>query len=572
MVQEKDSSSALKKALDVISEAERRGVRLRLIGGMAFAYLAPKASSSAALSRKYNDIDFVALKSQSGEIAKLLQKLGFEPNERFNALHGYDRLQYFYGSMKVDIFLDEFRMCHYIDLRDRLALSEVTIPQSDLLLTKLQIFELNEKDMKDVLALLSDLSLGNADTPRSIDAGYIANLLSNDWGFYKTVTMNIGKLKSYAASLKLDAATARKVSSELDYLASAIELKPKTVRWKLRARIGEKVRWYELPEEVQAAPPQKAPMSATVYEWLSFDDMRKIAEGVAGKIMRRYGKPSAILYIERGGMIFAQMLGDMLGVSELHGIQVISYEDLNRQGRRTYVLPHYISIGSVAAGGYVLVVDDIADTGRTLSIVLRMFAKKFRRVVSATMVYKPRSLVKPDIIGKEVSNNTWIVFDYEENEALESFRKNNVQYGISMLEAKKAYKSAEYAKMKAELKNAAARLGSEFGAPDAIVYSHSGSMIARLISDYLSVKRVVGVGDSAEACAAAEARLGKLLGEPLGRGSKGYVLVVGKDAGTAERICHAVAATARGAKIVTLSMRDDMKASFSAYKEGAAKS
>jgi len=86
------------------------------------------------------------------------------------------------------------------------------------------------------------------------------------------------------------------------------------------------------------------------------------------------------------------------------------------------------------------------------------------------------------------------------------------------------------------------------------------------------VKRVVGVGDSAEACAAAEARLGKLLGEPLGRGSKGYVLVVGKDAGTAERICHAVAATARGAKIVTLSMRDDMKASFSAYKEGAAKS
>jgi len=162
--------------------------------------------------------------------------------------------------------------------------------------------------------------MGNADTHTMIDAGYIADILANDWGFYKTATINLEKINRYLEILNIEKEIRKSISSEIEYLKNAIELRPKSINWKLRAKIGEKVRWYELPEELEARPISLTELVEMPYEWISFEEMKKISSKMADKIIGKYGKPRAILYIERGGMVIAKMLADKLGVKELYGV------------------------------------------------------------------------------------------------------------------------------------------------------------------------------------------------------------------------------------------------------------
>lgn len=166
-------------------------------------------------------------------------------NKRFNALHGDRRLMFYDPQLDstIDVFLDVFEMCHKITLKDRLTIMPYTIPPSDLLLTKLQIVKLTENDVKDVFALLTDLNLSNHDDEENIDANYIAKLLSDDWGFYTTVTDNIDRLLN-------EFSPPSNVAEKLKALKDKIEKEPKSLKWKMRAKVGRKVKWYEEPEEV----------------------------------------------------------------------------------------------------------------------------------------------------------------------------------------------------------------------------------------------------------------------------------------------------------------------------------
>jgi hypoxanthine phosphoribosyltransferase len=520
-----EGNELLSRAIELISKAGELGMQVRLFGGLAVAYLAPNGMAVPALGRAPNDIDLFTIRRHAARLSAFLEKNGAQPDRRFNALHGFMRQQYLYKGTKIDLLIDEFRMCHTIQLKDRLGISGTTIPPSDLLLTKLQVVEINEKDMKDVLALLHDLKIGNSDTHTSIDAGYISEILANDWGFYRTVTANIEKISVFLATLDLGKRDKIKIGGELEYLRNAIELKPKSVRWKLRSRIGDKVRWYETPEEVAANAPAETLEVRERYAWVSLTEMKALAGKMAGRIMKVYGKPQAILYIERGGMVLARMLADSLNVVELFGVQMVAYEDINRIGK-VYVLPHYITL-DLRKGGYVLLVDDIADTGKTLSAAAEMFRKKFGKVVTATLAYKPKSSFKPDVIGKTVPSGTWLVFDYEEEESLNSFRKRKSEEGVSFIEKTAKRRQSGFDAVKAGTKRLAERIEEKGGAPAAILYpKHSGLIIARLLSDYLSVKRVLSIipdkyesgsyaGFVADACA-----------EALRESPNGYVLLV----------------------------------------------
>lgn len=219
---------------------------LRLIGGAAVAVIAPKGSE--LFSRTYKDADYFGLSSQRKEITSLLEGLNMEPNKRFNALHGYNRLMFYDPVLNstIDVFLDEFVMCHKLILKDRLKIYYPSIPPSDLLLTKMQIINLTENDKKDIAALLYDFEIGDKDEDKTLDGNYIAKLLSDDWGFYKTFTINHDRMKEY---LKGNA-YASNILPKLDKLREMIESHPKSLKWKMRAKIGERVKWYEEPEEV----------------------------------------------------------------------------------------------------------------------------------------------------------------------------------------------------------------------------------------------------------------------------------------------------------------------------------
>lgn len=254
------ASSGAPTLEDGPSEAERvivagdaRGITLRLLGGVAVRLRCPHASHRA-LTRVYADLDYVALKKQARALRGLLEGLGYTPDRRFNALHGERRLLFFDGARgrQVDIFLSTFEMCHKLPLEKRLTQHTLTLSPADLLLTKLQIVQLNAKDLQDILALLLDYP----PVPRSerpgdeLDVATLATLCSQDWGWYTSVNDSLDRAVAEAHTL-LTEQEAETVAQRVTSIKQQLAESPKSLGWRTRALVGRRLSWYELPEEVR---------------------------------------------------------------------------------------------------------------------------------------------------------------------------------------------------------------------------------------------------------------------------------------------------------------------------------
>jgi hypothetical protein len=233
------------EAIRIVDMATASGLPVRTIGGVAVSLRCPSALSTP-LARSYRDIDFAARSADGQRLTGLFMAAGYEADAEFNALHGRHRMFFWdpRNRREADVFLDRFAMCHTMDFRERLELGQHTLPVSDLLLFKLQVIDTNEKDYKDAIALLADHPL----TPDGIDARHIARFLSGDWGWWRTVTLILERIESYARELH-QLAQRDQVVNNIAGLREAIHAEPKSGKWKLRARIGERKRWYEVPEE-----------------------------------------------------------------------------------------------------------------------------------------------------------------------------------------------------------------------------------------------------------------------------------------------------------------------------------
>jgi hypothetical protein len=240
---------------DVIAEAERIAaaanethVPVKLVGGAAINLHSPSARQ-APLKRKYGDLDFVAASKQRVQVQKLFESLGYEGEARFNLLNGHQRLLYLDGTngRQVDVFIDRMKMCHVIELAGRLNHQGPTLTPADLLLSKLQVYEVNMKDLVDTVALLLDHGIADHDDD-AINARYLARLTADDWGLYRTLQLNTQRVRTAAKDLAVDG---NRVNLRLDELWTQIDGQTKSLKWKLRARVGDRVAWYELPEEVR---------------------------------------------------------------------------------------------------------------------------------------------------------------------------------------------------------------------------------------------------------------------------------------------------------------------------------
>jgi hypothetical protein len=235
----------------VLASAAADGVQLRAAGGVAIALRCPSALVPP-LKRSYADIDLAGRAKDRRKITALLQGLGYEADERFNAIHGATRLLFWdaANARQLDVFLDRFEMCHKLDLLPRLGIDGETLPLADLLLMKLQIVETNHKDMVDILALLVDQTFTEDDS--GIDLSYIARLTSGDWGLWRTVTEGAKHVVAFASELG-SFEHAAMVQERVRFFLQGLQQCPKSTAWKLRAKIGDRVRWYELPEEARRA-------------------------------------------------------------------------------------------------------------------------------------------------------------------------------------------------------------------------------------------------------------------------------------------------------------------------------
>lgn len=247
-----------REALRVVAEANRRGIVLRLLGATSFICRCPRYNwLYRTMNRTLSDIDVVTdVSTPLDTLDRLFADLGYKKQE-YLIWHASSRLIYDApGSqgLHVDVFRGRLEFCHPIDFRGRLAEHPVTIPLPEMVLEKLQIVEINEKDLKDLCILFAEHAVAGGDEvgkEDGIDAGYIARLLAKDWGFWHTATRNLAKVRHAAQTFAaLGAEERARIVARVDALLEAIGRQPKSLRWKLRSLLGTRVRWYNEVEEV----------------------------------------------------------------------------------------------------------------------------------------------------------------------------------------------------------------------------------------------------------------------------------------------------------------------------------
>lgn len=244
----------LAEALRLIGLAEAQGAMLRLMGGLAFQARAPEWK--AGVERERRDIDLATTSRDRKAVAELLAGHGYVPDPQYNALYGHKQL-YFVDPARnrpVDVLVDRLDMCHSFVFADRIAIDRPTLPLAELLLSKLQVVKLNRKDVLDALILLAEHPLTPDDT--GINTARITALTSTDWGWWRTVTGNLERLLAYlereigASDLDRGQPNPYRPADQIRALRAAIDAGQKSTRWRLRSRIGDRIAWYEEPEEV----------------------------------------------------------------------------------------------------------------------------------------------------------------------------------------------------------------------------------------------------------------------------------------------------------------------------------
>ncbi len=247
-----EAKDAFDESVSVVREANERGVPLKLLGGQAVRVLCPEYPHRA---RNDQDMDFASVSSAKKAVIEFFGALGFLSDQRFNTLHG-DRQMYFTtadGVTSVDVIMDKLNMCHVLEFGGRIDRMPLTLDVTDLLLTKLQIVELNRKDVHDLLHLLSGFEVRGGDDVGTIGLGRVGKVVGEDWGWWRTATGNLDKLVHLGSGEHSDLVPAARrfdPIAQTKHIREFCDACPKTLKWKVRSKVGERVQWYELPEEV----------------------------------------------------------------------------------------------------------------------------------------------------------------------------------------------------------------------------------------------------------------------------------------------------------------------------------
>lgn len=240
----------LKRILKASDDAR---ILLRVIGSLAFQMHCPAFGYlQAAMGRAYTDIDFAAYRRQAKEIQSLMSDLGYSENrEVFIVSEGersiFNRPEI---GIHIDVFYEKLSFCHDISWADRLEVDHPSIPLAEMVLEKMQIVKINEKDIIDTIMLMLEHPLGDHDH-ETINLELIASLCSTDWGLWRTVTMNLDKVGKLAQSYpQLNDEHKQTIQRQVSTALARLEQEPKSFAWRLRARVGDRVKWYKDVDDV----------------------------------------------------------------------------------------------------------------------------------------------------------------------------------------------------------------------------------------------------------------------------------------------------------------------------------
>jgi hypothetical protein len=232
-------------------DAQKQGIVLRVMGPIALYYYFPEyvdlyRRMERLGERVFTDIDFAAYGKHRGKLVPFFENHGYTLEKRAAMISGGTRLIFYSTNIPmIDVFFDKLNYNHPIDYRNRLESHPYCVSQADLMLQKLQIVQINDKDLKDAMLLLLAAPIGESDKD-TINAKYISKLFSDDWGFYYTGTTNLNKIKEATSGVKALSEEDRKViAQKVDNFLKVIEETPKTGKWKNRAKTGTSKPWYQ---------------------------------------------------------------------------------------------------------------------------------------------------------------------------------------------------------------------------------------------------------------------------------------------------------------------------------------
>jgi hypothetical protein len=247
----------LDEARRIVDEGAKRDIILRIIGGVGIRLHTMEWQETAqrlgrlgeSEQQEFTDLDFMAYRKQRPRLNEVFDALGYSMRRPTLSTAASERRIYFHpkGWFFVDVFFDELLVAnHPLNFKHRLELDSPTITPTDFLLEKLQIVNMGGKDFKDALILLLAHPIGEGEAPETINADYIANLMSKDWGFWYTLTTNLKGIKEIVPGMsELTDSESETIISRVHILLDHIDSQPKSAKWKLRSKIGTRQRWYE---------------------------------------------------------------------------------------------------------------------------------------------------------------------------------------------------------------------------------------------------------------------------------------------------------------------------------------
>lgn len=243
----------INEAKKIIEHAKKHGVSLRLIGALAFHLRCPEFNYiHEQWGRVFTDTDFVARSEDGPTLIKVYRELGYQDDEMITTLYGEKRLIFDHPEtgFHSDIFFNCLDFCHVLPLRERLDIDELTIPLAELFLEKMQIVEINAKDIIDTIMLTREHPVGEGDD-ETINGPIIGRVLASEWGFWRTVTGNMEKVEATLEQTEfLQDGDRADVREKLHRIRKFIDDTPKPLAWRLRSKIGDKIKWYKDVDEL----------------------------------------------------------------------------------------------------------------------------------------------------------------------------------------------------------------------------------------------------------------------------------------------------------------------------------
>lgn len=255
MSQQSDEQRRLfeEEAVRIVNAAAGQGLTLRVLGSLAFHIHCQQYDRlQKQLGRAYTDIDFAGYKKQASKIAPFLSKLGYREDLDVNVLFAGERLIFNHPSsgLHIDIFFDKLNFCHEINWAGRLEVDQPTLPLAEMLLEKMQIVKINEKDIIDTLMLLLEHPLGDNDH-ETINIARVSKLCAKDWGLWRTITMNLKKVTDLGQGYEqLSGEEKSRLGSQVELALARINGEPKSTGWRLREKIGDRVKWYQEVDDI----------------------------------------------------------------------------------------------------------------------------------------------------------------------------------------------------------------------------------------------------------------------------------------------------------------------------------